>query len=76
MNFQPVDHLPRWEWAMWWGKTIERWHQEGLPKDLHFSNVFGISGGFIPGVDHQTHPGVSLEQYHRCYLKLLNEYTC
>jgi hypothetical protein len=43
MNFQPVDHLPRWEWAMWWDKTIERWHQEGLPKDLHFSNVFGIS---------------------------------
>ena len=43
MNFQPVDHLPRWEWAMWWDKTIERWHEEGLPKDLHFSNVFGIS---------------------------------
>ena len=32
-------------------------------------------GGFIPSVDHQTHPGVSLKQY-RCYLKLLNEYTC
>lgn len=32
-------------------------------------------GGFIPSVEHQTHPGVSLEQY-RCYLKLLNEYTC
>ncbi len=22
MNFQPVDRLPRWEWAMWWDKTI------------------------------------------------------
>ena len=32
------------------------------------------SGGFIPSVDHQTPPGVSLEQY-RTYLKLLNEYT-
>jgi uroporphyrinogen-III decarboxylase len=32
------------------------------------------SGGFIPSVDHQTPPGVSLEQY-RCYLKLLWEYT-
>jgi hypothetical protein len=32
------------------------------------------SGGFIPGVDHQTPPGVSLEQY-RSYLKLLWEYT-
>jgi uroporphyrinogen-III decarboxylase len=32
------------------------------------------SGGFIPSVDHQTPPGVSLEQY-RLYLRLLNEYT-
>ena len=32
------------------------------------------SGGFVPGVDHQTPPGVSLEQY-RCYLKLLWEYA-
>ena len=32
------------------------------------------SGGFIPSVDHQTHPGVSLEQY-RVYLRLLEEYT-
>jgi uroporphyrinogen-III decarboxylase len=33
------------------------------------------SGGFIPSVDHQTPPGVSLEQY-RSYLRLLEEYTC
>jgi hypothetical protein len=33
------------------------------------------SGGFIPSVDHQTPPGVSMEQY-RCYLRLLEEYTC
>jgi hypothetical protein len=32
------------------------------------------TGGFIPSVDHQTPPGVSLEQY-RCYLRLLAEYT-
>jgi hypothetical protein len=31
------------------------------------------SGGFIPSVDHQTPPGVSLEQY-RVYLRLLREY--
>ncbi|MFC1607521.1 uroporphyrinogen decarboxylase family protein [Candidatus Latescibacterota bacterium] len=30
-------------------------------------------GGFIPSVDHQTPPGVSLEQY-RNYIALLNEY--
>jgi hypothetical protein len=32
------------------------------------------TGGFIPSVDHQTPPGVSLEQYHS-YLRLLDEYT-
>jgi len=32
------------------------------------------SGGFIPSVDHQTPPGVSLEEY-RVYLGLLEEYT-
>jgi uroporphyrinogen-III decarboxylase len=32
------------------------------------------TGGFIPSVDHQTPPGVSLEQYE-CYLRLLEEYT-
>lgn len=31
-------------------------------------------GGFIPSVDHQTPPGVSLEQY-RVYRRLLDEYT-
>ena len=32
------------------------------------------TGGFIPSVDHQTPPGVSLDQY-RLYLQLLQEYT-
>jgi hypothetical protein len=32
------------------------------------------SGGYIPSVDHQTPPGVSLEQY-RVYLRLLDEYA-
>lgn len=31
MNFQPFDRLPLLEWAMWWNKTIDRWHGEGLP---------------------------------------------
>jgi hypothetical protein len=31
-------------------------------------------GGFIISCDHQTHPGVSLEDY-RLYLKLFNEYA-
>lgn len=32
------------------------------------------SGGFIPSVDHQTPPGVSLENY-KIYLRLLKEYS-
>jgi hypothetical protein len=32
------------------------------------------TGGFIPSVDHQTPPGVSLEQY-RVYLRLFAEYV-
>jgi uroporphyrinogen-III decarboxylase len=32
------------------------------------------SGGYIPSVDHQTPPGVSLDNY-RIYIKLFKEYT-
>ncbi len=40
MNFQPVDRLPRWEWAMWWDKTVDRWHGEGLPAEM--TDIFDI----------------------------------
>ena len=30
MNFEPVDRIPMYEWAVWWDKTIERWKGEGL----------------------------------------------
>jgi hypothetical protein len=44
MNFEPVDRLPRWEWAMWWDETIARWKKEGLPAEL--SGVFEIAQYF------------------------------
>jgi len=47
MNFEPVDRLPRWEWAMWWDLTIDRWHTEGLPATL--TDVFEIAEYF--GID-------------------------
>jgi hypothetical protein len=25
INFQSVDRLPHWEWAMWWDETDARW---------------------------------------------------
>lgn len=34
MNFKPFDRLPLLEWATWWDKTIERWHNEGLPANV------------------------------------------
>jgi hypothetical protein len=120
MAFEAVDRLSRWEWAMWWDQAIDRWHGEGLPRELSFSQVFDIARYFgldpyqqfwfsttdatieatqhhVEGmvsnmddylrirpqlfpdhdsasVDHQTPPGVSLDQY-RSYLRLLEEYT-
>jgi len=44
MNFQEVDRVPRWEWAMWWDKTIERWHGEGL--DPALTDIFDIHEHF------------------------------
>lgn len=80
MNFRPVDRLPRWEWAMWWDKTIERWHGEGLPKDV--TDVFEIHDYFgldpykqfwfstneptIEAVQHHVDGGVSdMDDYER-----------
>jgi hypothetical protein len=69
MNFQPVDRLPRWEWAMWWDETIRRWHHEGLPVELRFSQVFDISQHF--GLDpyqqfwfSTTDPTIEATQHH------------
>lgn len=44
MEFQPVDRLPRWEWAMWWDMTIAAWKKQGLPGDL--DSVFEIAEFF------------------------------
>jgi hypothetical protein len=41
MAFQPVDRLPKWEWAMWWDQTLARWRSEGLPDRLG-GDVFAI----------------------------------
>jgi hypothetical protein len=69
MNFQPVDRLPRWEWAMWWDETIARWHQEGLPRQFRFSQVFELAQHF--GLDpyqqfwfSTTDPTIEATQHH------------
>lgn len=80
MNGQPVDRLPCWEWAMWWDKTIERWHGEGLPSGL--DDVFEIHEYFgldpykqfwfstnqptIAAVQHHVDGGVAdMDDYNR-----------
>jgi hypothetical protein len=69
MNFQPVDRLPRWEWAMWWDETIRRWHREGLPAKFKFCQVFDIAQHF--GLDpyqqywfSTTDPTIEATQHH------------
>lgn len=34
MAFEPVDRLPMIEWAHYWGKTVDRWYDDGLPRSL------------------------------------------
>jgi len=67
MGFQAVDRLPRWEWAMWWDKTLARWHGEGLRTSL--TDVFAISEYF--GLDpykqfwfSTTDPSIEATQHH------------
>jgi len=67
VNFQEVDRIPRWEWAMWWDETIERWHEEGLPAEL--TSVFDIHAYFELDPYKQywfstTDPTIEAEQHH------------
>ena len=34
MNFKSVDRLPAIESFPWWDQTLNRWYNEGLPRDL------------------------------------------
>ena len=35
MNGLPTDGMPVMEWAYWWDKTLDIWHEQGLPKGLN-----------------------------------------
>jgi hypothetical protein len=62
MNFQPVDRLPRIEWATWWGQTIDRWCGEGLAVRDRYElyEYFGLDPyfqmWFRPRMDSFPHP--------------------
>ncbi|MDD4327583.1 hypothetical protein EOM86_04900 [Candidatus Nomurabacteria bacterium] len=54
-------------------KTVMHLGEEAIRNEFERIRPAIVSGGYIPGVDHQTPPGVSMENY-RTYLKLLYEY--
>ena len=44
MRFQRVDYPVRWETLGFWGETVTRWRQEGLPDDIGPEEYFGMDG--------------------------------
>ena len=57
-----------------WSRASVEVSPEGVRAEFERLVPLMRSGGFIPSVDHQTPPGVSMEQY-RSYLRLLDEYV-
>lgn len=67
MDFQPFDHLPLVEWAIWWDKTIDRWATEGLPvqeryavnrhfgQDVYMQDWVGIRRPGCPTLEQMGH---------------------
>jgi len=59
MHFEPVDRAPYYEWLGWWPTTINEWHKQGLPRDVHVWAYFGfdrregvpLNFGFLPPYD-------------------------
>jgi len=66
------DH-PKFKMIGGFDKTVMALGEKAMRQE--FERIFPVmkQGGFIPSVDHQTPPDVSLEQY-RCYVDLLKEY--
>ncbi len=55
MSFKSVDRLPMIEWVDWWDKTILRWKEEGLPKNI--DDAFEIREYF------------GLDRYRQCRIR-------
>jgi len=77
MNFQPVDRLPQTEWAVWWDKTIERWHGEGLPPAC--TDRYDICRHFGLDIYHQTWigeyaPGTPWPEHGQPFVRTMQEY--
>ena len=64
---------PRWLMIGAFDKTVMHRGEEAMRRELERLLPVMRQGGFIPAVDHQTPPDVSLENY-RAYVRLLGEY--
>ena len=67
------DH-PRWNMIGAFDKTVMKHGEDAMRREFERLLPVMRQGGFIPAVDHQTPPDVSLEQY-RGYVRLLREYA-
>lgn len=65
---------PQWRMIGGFDKTVMHQGEEAIRAEFERLLPVMHSGWFIPSVDHQTPPGVSLEDY-RLYLRLLREYA-
>ncbi len=65
---------PRWKMIGAFDKTVMQLGEARIRAEFERLLPVMRSGYFIPSVDHQTHPGVSIDDY-RLYLRLLREYA-
>ncbi len=56
MDFDKPDNLCQFEWG-YWGETIERWKNEGLPKNTNPWDDCGITHYFRPPIHCGLLPG-------------------
>lgn len=65
---------PKWKMIGGYDKTVMHLGEERIRQEFERILPAMRSGYFIPSVDHQTPPGVSLDDY-RIYLRMLREYA-
>ena len=68
------ENHPNWIMVGAYDKTVMHLGEQALRAEFERLLPVIRSGRFIPSVDHQTPPGVSLQQYEQ-YMKLLWEYA-
>lgn len=61
MNFGSPDRVPYWEIIGWWGRTLELWHEQGLPEDVHLGLHFGLDRREGAPVSHGLVPAYKYE---------------